>query len=123
MSSLREHWLAAKGHDQRAGRLADLPGRPDRQRLLAAKDESDAAGAAKERFETAAGELHELDVYCTDPVRGEAVIPFVHNDQLAWFVYDLFAPDDLRSWRYHADPIDTRRPIAEALADDAPRVA
>jgi hypothetical protein len=123
MGSLREHWLAAQGHDQRARRLADLPGRPTRDRLLAAKDETDATAAAKERFETAASELHDLDVFCTDPIRGEAVIPFVHNDQLAWFVYDLFAPDDFRFWRYHTDPIDTRRPIAEALENDAPRVA
>src|SRR5262249_21698047 len=99
MGSLREHWLAAQGHDQRARRLGNLPGRPDRKRLLATQDETTAANVAKERFEIAAAELHELDVFCTDPIRGEAVIPFVHNDQLAWFIYDLFAPDDLRTWR------------------------
>jgi hypothetical protein len=123
MSSLREHWLATQGHDRRARQLASLPGRPDRNRLLAEQAETDAARTAKERFEAAAEELHELDIFCTDPIRGEAVIPFVHDDQLAWFIFDLFAPDDIHTWRFHTDPIDTRRPIAEALEGDAPRIA
>lgn len=125
MGSLREHWIDVQTHGQRAGRLSALPGRPDRTRILAQQDETDRAHEAEERFNTAATELHDLDIFCTDPLRGEGVIPFVLNEQLAWFVYDLFAPETLHFWRYHNDPLDTRRPIAEALAasDETPKVA
>lgn len=125
MESLREHWLAAQGHDRRAQQLAKLPGRPDRQRLLALQEAQNEAHAARERFEASAEELHRLDIFCTDPIRGEGVIPFVHREQLAWFVYDLFAPEPLLAWRYHNDDLETRRPIAEALEDagEPPQVA
>ena len=46
------------------------------------------------------------------------MVPFIYNGQLAWFVFDLFDDSDpLRFWRYHQDPLETRRPIAEALAE------
>jgi len=125
MGSLREHWIAAQGHDRRARRLAARAGRATRDRLIAEKLESDEARAAKDRFDSAVQELHDLDIFCIDPIRGEAVIPFVQSDQLAWFLYDLLEPEDLRHWRLHNDPLDTRRPIAEALesAGESPRVA
>jgi hypothetical protein len=125
MGSLREHWTAAQAHDRRAKRLADRPGRPDRTRLLALQDETTLAAAAKQQFDEEADELHRLDIFCIDPLRGEGVIPFVQHEQLAWFLYDLFDPDALRFWRYHNDPLDKRRAIAE-LADgpeNAPEVA
>lgn len=121
MSSLRESWTTAQAHDRRARRLTEQPGRPDRDRILAEKDETELANAAKERFNDVADELHRLDIFCIDPLRGEGVIPFVHNDQLAWFIYDLFAPETLAHWRFHEDPLDQRRPVAELGV--VPRVA
>ncbi len=123
MGSVREHWIDAQAHDQRARKLAALPGRPDRRRILSEKEESEAAREARERFDAAIEELHGLDIFCIDPLRGEGVIPFVHKEQLAWFLYDLFAPETLHSWRYHSDPLEARRPIAEVLADEPTRVA
>lgn len=123
MGSVREHWIDALTHDQRARQLAKLPGRPDRKRILAEKDEAEEARDARERFDEAIEELHGLDVFCIDPLRGEGVIPFVHKEQLAWFIYDLFVPETLLYWRYHNDPLDARRPVAEVLENEPTQVA
>jgi hypothetical protein len=116
LTSLREHWLELKDRDRKAKHLANQPGRPDRTRLLAHAEAMRAAQAARDRWQDAEEELHALDVYCINPIRGEAVIPFAHDNQLAWYLFDLFEADPLRFWRYHTDPLDMRRPIEEQLA-------
>jgi hypothetical protein len=113
VTSLREHKLAAMQHDLTARRLAARPGRPDRDALLAHQEAVEEARRADERFEQALDELHALDVHCLDPLAGQALIPFVHDDQLAWYVFDLFDSTPLRSWRYHSDPLEKRRPLDE----------
>jgi hypothetical protein len=113
MRSLREHKLEAQAQHRRAEKLANRPGRPDRGSLIALEDARAAGQKAQQGFDSALHELHSLDVYCVDPIEGLALIPFIHDKQLAWFVYDLFAPEALRSWRYHSDPLDTRRPMDE----------
>jgi hypothetical protein len=121
MNSLREQKLEAQAQQRRAQKLANRPGRPDRGSIIALEDARAAGRKAEEGFDNALHELHFLDIYCVDPIEGCALIPFVHDKQLAWFVYDLFAPDALRSWRYHSDPLETRRPLDElekAPADD-----
>jgi len=124
MRSLREWRLEAMQYHRSVRRIADRPGRPDRSTLLELEEANRSRAAAEERFDEALHDLHTLDVYCLDPVRGEALIPFVHDDQLAWYVYDLFDDEPLRSWRYHTDPLDVRRPRAEAgeKSDDEPLV-
>lgn len=118
MRSLRENCLEAQSHKRQHQRLSGKPGRPDRTVLLAQGDELRQATEAENRFDDSIAELHALDVFCVDPVGGEAVIPFVHAKKLAWFVFDLFDDEDhLRQWRYHDDPLDTRRPIADALTE------
>ena len=37
---------------------------------------------------------------------------FVQDDQPAWYVFDLFDSQPIRSWRYRRDPEATRRPLA-----------
>jgi len=113
MTSLREHWLEAQHFDRKSRQLADQPGRPDRKRIILQEETSQQAQKALEAFREAQEELNELDVFCTDPVRGEAVIPFSHDKELAWFLYDRYDPEPLRFWRLHTDPLDTRRPIAD----------
>jgi hypothetical protein len=54
-----------------------------------------------------------LDIYSLDPLKGIALIPTVHDQRLAWFVYDLFDAEDIRFWRYHDDALEARRPIAD----------
>jgi hypothetical protein len=112
MCSLREHRLEAMEHHLTAQRLAQRPGRPDRKTLVAQAEAQQAAHEAERRYRDAQAELQALDVFSADPIAGLAFIPFVHNEQLAWYVYDLFEPDTIRHWRYHADPLELRRALA-----------
>jgi hypothetical protein len=117
MRSLREHRLEAQQQDRMAQRLAKQPRRANRTAILAHTAAVQAAKEAEECFHEALEELHILDVYCLDPVAGLALIPFAMDNRLAWFVFDLFDPSDpIRFWRYHQDPLEARRPIAEAHA-------
>lgn len=115
MRSLRDQWLEAQRHHVQVRRLAQHRGRPGRDNLIAHEEAVTSARRADEHVQEALEELHTLDIYCLDPVRGLALIPFAQNDKLAWFVYDLFDTKPLRFWRYHRDSLETRRPIAEAL--------
>lgn len=114
MRSAREHRLDAQTHDRHAGQLANRPGRPDRATLIDHEEALQTARHADERFHEALEELHSLGIYCLDPVRGEALVPFAHQEQLAWFIFDLFDPDQLQHWRFHTDPLETRHPITDA---------
>lgn len=114
--SLREHRLNAQQHELTARRLDAKPGKPNRSTLLALEETRAEAGRAKEAFEEALEELNALDIYSLDPLLGQALIPFAHGDQLAWYIYDLFAEGDLSFWRFHTDPLDARRPLAELEA-------
>jgi len=38
-------------------------------------------------------------------------VPFVHDGELAWYIFDLFDGNHFRFWRYQSDPEETRRPI------------
>jgi hypothetical protein len=119
MRSLREHWLDAQRHDVQGRKLARRAGRPDRATLLAQEDTAQEAREAKDRFNEAYEELQQIEVYCIDPNQGVAVLPFVQDDKLAWLIYDLFASEEFHHWRFHDDPLEQRRPIAEALASPA----
>ena len=114
--SLREHRIDAINENREAKQLASKPGRPDRTALIEQAELARRAREADNRFDGAMAELNALDVFSIDPVRGEAVVPFVHGEQLAWYLFDLFDEEDhLRHWRYHEDPLETRRLIAEVL--------
>jgi len=119
--SLREHRLEAVTQHRNAQRLADRPGRPDRDSLIAHTEATHAAEQAGQRFQEALAELEALDIFLIDPIAGQALIPFVHDENLAWYVYDAFDPKPLSTWRYHSDPLDTRRPLEELQRDDQER--
>ena len=113
--SLREHWLHLLRVWLQVRRLDARPGRPDRQALILRAEAAREAERAADHFHEALRELEALDVYCLDPAKGLALIPFRQGDELAWFVFDLFAPQGLEAWRFHADSLETRRPLAESL--------
>jgi hypothetical protein len=119
--SLREHRLDAVTQHRNAERLARRPGRPDRDSLIAHAESTKAAAQADERFREALAELEALDIHLIDPVAGQALIPFVHDDNLAWYFYDAFDVEPLRYWRYHTDSFDTRRPLEEIERGDQER--
>ena len=116
MRSVRECRLEAVRLKLAARKLAGLPGRPDRARIIAQEEAGREAQRAADAYHEALQELEALDVYCLHPIHGKALIPFVHDEKLAWFIFDLFEADRLRFWRYHTDPLEKRRPIGEALA-------
>src|SRR5262245_3835000 len=109
--SLREHWLEAQRARLQLRRIDARPGRPGRQDLLLRADTAQEAERTADRFEETLNELMALDVFCLDPAKGLALIPFRLGDDPAWFVFDLFAPQGLDGWRLHTDPWETRRPL------------
>ena len=112
LGSLREQWLEARKQTVHAERIASR--RMDRRAIWAHEDAVADLGKAEDRFNEALEELMRLDVYLLDPVEGLALIPFQQGEDLAWYVFDLHDPDGLTSWRYHSDPLETRRPMDEA---------
>jgi hypothetical protein len=117
--SLREHWLDAQNKRLEVSRLSHRPGRPNRDSILASEKATKEKEDAETRFSDALSELMGIDVYLLDPVGGVAFIPFKKEEELAWFVFDLFDGDELKTWRFHQDPLEMRRPIAEAFGNGA----
>ena len=121
--SLREHWLELQTKRLEVDRLSHRSGRPDRTAILASATAAEEKTQAEDRFADALNELMGIDVYLLDPVRGVAFVPFQKEEELAWFVFDLFDCDELNSWRFHQDPLEMRRPIAELSAPSADKPA
>jgi hypothetical protein len=109
--SLREHGLEALAQHRTLQRLANRPGRPDRSSLITQQDAERALHSAQEGFRDAVEELHALDIFSLEPLQGQALIPFVHDEQLAWYIFDLFDTPPFRFWRFQSDPDETRRPL------------
>ena len=118
--SLREHWLHVQSARRQIERLDSRPGRLDRQtlirRALAVQELDHADAQLEETFD----ELTAIDVYCLDPAQGLALIPFGKGDELAWYVFDLFAPQGLEAWRFHRDPLEMRRPLEPNAGAELP---
>jgi hypothetical protein len=118
--SLREHWLHVQSVRRQIQRLDSRPGRPDRQTLIrravAVKELDQADIELEETFD----ELKAIDVSCLDPAQGLALIPFGKGDESAWYVFDLFAPQGLEAWRFHSDPLETRRPLEQNAGSVSP---
>lgn len=119
MRSLRNHRLEAQARDREASRLAAQPGRPSRAAMIAREEALEASRRELALFEEAMRELIALDIFCVDPLNGEAVIPFIHDEQLAWYIYDHFQANPLQFWRYNTDSMEIRRPIAQVLEQEA----
>jgi len=116
MRSIREHHLRAIRHRLRVRRLRQRPGRPDRTALLALEEVTRELARAEEQLREALRELWRLNVYCLDAAAGIALIPFAHPEQqLAWFVFELFGENQLQSWRFQSDPLEERRPITDEV--------
>lgn len=113
--SLRERWLLIQRLQREVQRIDARPGRPDRRIMISRAETLEDLEAAEQDFIETVNELLNLDVYCVDPVQGVALIPFAQDENLAWFVFELFAPEGLVAWRYHADPLEARRFLADTL--------
>ncbi len=109
--SIREHALAARSQRLSLQSLADQPGRADRAALIAWDEATQQLNRSDNQLRDAIAELEALDMYCLDPIQGQVLVPFVQDDQLAWYIFDLFDPQYFRSWRYQSDPEETRRKL------------
>jgi len=101
LRSLREHRLDALRHRLSAKRLADRPGRPKRDTLLAQEVAAREAGRADEEYQRTLAELESLGICCLDPVACRAILTVYQAGRLAEYVYDLFDPQPLRFWAEH----------------------
>ena len=120
-NSLRDHWLELQSTQLAARRLKGTP-RPTRREMIALEETSDDARQAEDKFEDALAELMNQDVFLLDPVQGLALVPFQQGEELAWYVMDSFAENGLSSWRYHKDPMETRRPMPKDRLPDAQKL-
>ncbi|MBY0228287.1 MAG: DUF2203 family protein [Gemmataceae bacterium] len=107
--SLREHTLESQKQQAKLDKITGQSGRPTRDTLIEAEETRKALHRAQDEHSGAAAELGALDIMPLDPLQGTALVPFVHDDQLAWYVFDLHEPQSFKSWRYHSDPEETRR--------------
>jgi len=112
--SLREHHLLILAKRREVQAFAERPGRPDRKALIAEQEARRELQKAEQDYHDALDELAQLDVQPLDPAQGTALVPFVHDEQLAWYVFDLFDSQPIRSWRYQSDPDETRRKLTAA---------
>jgi len=120
LRSIRDTWLEAVQKDLFANRLSARPGRSDRQWILEEEEARSEARLAFDRYLNAREELEEMGVACLEPNQGMAWIPFAHDNQLAWFVFDIFDSEPIRTWRYQTDPLETRRPVADIEGNSMP---
>jgi hypothetical protein len=111
--SLREHYLAILAKWREVQLLKQRHGRPDRRALIAEQEARRDLHEAEQGYQGALDELSALNVYPVDPGQGVALVPFVQDDQPAWYVFDLFDSRPIRSWRYRSDPEATRRPLTD----------
>jgi hypothetical protein len=105
LRSLREHRLDWNRCIVAHRRITRAAGPLNRARLVAQDDLRRAAASANRRFREARSELRRLGVICLDPIQGAALLPSRHDDQLAWYLINLFDPQPLRFWRFHATRI------------------
>jgi hypothetical protein len=113
--SLREHALEAQSQQALLDRLTSLTGRPNRDTLIATQDAQAALARANDDQDSTNRELAALAVVSVDPMQGTALVPFVQEDQLAWFVFDLFDANHYRFWRFQHDPESTRRRLTPSM--------
>jgi hypothetical protein len=109
--SLREHYLVILAKRRELKALAGCHGRPDCKALIEEQEARRDLQKAEQDYQDALDELTELEVQPLDPVQGTVLMPFVHDDQRAWYVFDLFDSQPIRFWRYESDPDETRRAL------------
>lgn len=112
--SLREHVLATQALRRRITRLDNQPGRADRRLLIDLQDARRDLIRVEEEYAASLAELTALDIQPLDLIRGQVLVPFIHDDQLAWYIFDLFDREPICSWRYQTDPEETRRQLTAA---------
>jgi hypothetical protein len=110
LSGLREHRLDGLSNRLRAHHVRQSGNPRCEQQIESARA---AAHQAEERFQEDFEELQALSVYPLNALQGVALLPFIREQHLAWLIFDLFDDDPLRCWRYHDDPPQAVRMLAD----------
>lgn len=118
LESLRELALERNRLRLQLERLQHHLGRPRRSDLIAKAETESHAEQTEAAFFEAFDELLAIGVECLDPIQGGAAFPFLHENQVAWFIYHLYEGSQLRWWRYDTDSQDTRRAIRSDMKGD-----
>ncbi len=121
VGSLREGWLEMRQAQEQVRRIEARSGRADRDSLIQLDETNHDVARAESKLEDVVNEMLTLSAYCVDPGAGLAVIPFLSNGALAWFLFDLFDEEGLVAWRLNSDPLETRRSLSE-IEDTVPSV-
>jgi hypothetical protein len=119
--SLRDDWLDLRQKQEQIARIAARPGRVDRDVLILLEDSRRDLQRAQAKLEETVEEMVAISAYGVDPAAGLAVVPFFHDNTLAWLVFDLFDPQGLVGWRMHSDPLETRRLLSDLDESTATR--
>ena len=109
--SLREHYLEILAKHRQVQRFTERHGRPDRKALIQEQEARRDLHKAEQDYQDALEELSELNVHPHDPGQGMALVPFIQDNQSAWYVFDLFDSQPIRFWRYQSDPVEIRRAL------------
>jgi hypothetical protein len=112
--SLRDQTLNVRAQRRRLESLSNRPGRPDRKMLIEMEELAKDIVKSEDELRQTTEELETLGLAPADGAKGQALAPFMHEDQLAWFVFDLFDDKRVRFWRFQTDPDDTRRRLTTA---------
>ncbi len=115
LTSLREHVLEAQAAERVLRKINEAPGRPDRGTLINQEEARKDLLRAELLMEECGEELDNLNIFALNPLQGQVLLPFVHQEQLAWYIFDLFDPTPLRFWRFQEDSLETRRPLDDKV--------
>ena len=109
--SLRENYLAMQFANHRLSKIGQRLGRPDRSVFIAKQEAQLDSETASSKYNQDVAELESMGMFVASPANGVVAIPFIEEEQLAWFILELYHEDHVVGWRYQSDPLDTRRAI------------
>ena len=109
--SLRENYLAMQFANHRLSKMGQRLGRPDRSVFIAKQEAQMDSETASSKYNQDVAELESMGMFVASPANGVVAIPFIEEEQLAWFILELYHEDHVVGWRYQSDPLDTRRAI------------
>ena len=109
--SLRENYLAMQFANHRLNKIGQRLGRPDRSVFIAKQEAQSDSETASSKYNQDVAELESMGMFVASPANGVVAIPFIEEEQLAWFILELYHEDHVVGWRYQSDPLDTRRAI------------
>ena len=109
--SLRENYLAMQFANHRLTKIGQRLGRPDRSAFIAKQEAQLDSETSSSKYNQDVAELESMVMFVASPANGVVAIPFIEEEQLAWFILELYYEDHVVGWRYQSDPLDTRRAI------------